>query len=62
MWWHRACPKCRGDLCVSNDLGGAYVNCVQCGSELITAEIAKILLCSAKATEARVPVSVPHVA
>ena len=27
----RACPKCRGDLYLNQDMYGKYLNCLQCG-------------------------------
>ena len=33
-FWLRACPKCAGDLQLKSDISGAYIECVQCGSEL----------------------------
>lgn len=27
----KGCPKCQGDLYLSQDMYGKYVNCLQCG-------------------------------
>ena len=27
----KACPKCRGDIHVAEDIFGKYLNCLQCG-------------------------------
>ncbi|MBM3942826.1 MAG: hypothetical protein FJ316_07885 [SAR202 cluster bacterium] len=27
----KACPKCRGDIYVAQDMFGRYLNCLQCG-------------------------------
>lgn len=32
MFWLKACPRCRGDLCLErNELGEAEIICIQCG-------------------------------
>ena len=33
-FWLKACPRCAGDLALKPDVGGAYIECVQCGLEL----------------------------
>ena len=33
-FWFRACPRCGGDLELKPDIGGQYIECVQCGMEL----------------------------
>lgn len=38
-YWLKACPKCSGDLAKRSDgINGAYIQCVQCGSELCPAQ------------------------
>ena len=27
----KVCPKCRGDLCLKEDIFGKYLSCLQCG-------------------------------
>ncbi len=27
----KACPRCRGDLCLNSDTYGVYTECIQCG-------------------------------
>jgi len=31
MWRFKACPKCRGDIFVDQDMSGWYEQCLQCG-------------------------------
>ncbi len=34
MIYFKACPRCRGDMNVVNDLFGKYMECLQCGHEM----------------------------
>ena len=34
----KACPRCRGDVHVSSDIYGRYMECLQCGYEYEAAE------------------------
>ena len=34
----RGCPKCHGDLYVSQDMYGAYLSCIQCGQDYFFVE------------------------
>ena len=29
--WFKGCPRCGGDVVASQDIYGAYIQCVQCG-------------------------------
>ena len=31
MMYLKECPKCHGDLLLSEDIHGQYVSCIQCG-------------------------------
>lgn len=31
MIWFKACPKCRGDIYLAEDIYGKYLKCLQCG-------------------------------
>lgn len=31
LWWHDACPKCRGSLYLCKDSFGHYRKCINCG-------------------------------
>ena len=33
MIYFKACPKCRGDMHIANDMYGRYLECLQCGFE-----------------------------
>lgn len=38
MFWLKACPRCHGDLIDGQDMYGSYIDCLQCGGYLTTAE------------------------
>ena len=38
MFWLKACPRCRGDLYIEEDIFGSYLACFQCGHELSIVE------------------------
>ncbi len=42
VMWHKACPKCRGDLLYEQGADEDRVYCLQCGRELSAAERARI--------------------
>ena len=38
MFYFKACPRCKGDLCEGGDIHGEYVSCMQCGHYLTREE------------------------
>ena len=59
-FWLRACPKCGGDLEAVEDILGTYVECVQCGLELTSAQ--ETVLRRGGRVHAATPAPVPAVA
>ena len=31
MIYFKSCPRCRGDVCLTIDIFGKYLSCLQCG-------------------------------
>lgn len=42
-FWLKACPRCEGDLQLKHDIGGAYIECVQCGLELNRRQVSSLV-------------------
>ena len=38
MFWLKSCPRCHGDLYDNADIYGDYIDCLQCGHYLTSAE------------------------
>ena len=59
MFKLRGCPKCHGDLFLGEDIYGAYLSCVQCGSYFAAeAETARVEGVEPAAPAAGPPVTV----
>ncbi len=47
----RNCPRCRGDLCFSQDIYGKFYSCMQCGYLQDVVEVSKPRLQSGQGAE-----------
>ena len=51
MIYFKACPRCKGDIKVSGDLYGPYLECLQCGYEIEVKEASGLARASRQAEE-----------
>lgn len=51
--WLKQCPKCRGDLYLTEDLFDKYLACLQCGRRVALAEAGELAPAERASTEAK---------